>query len=230
MTLFFALFPLYVFGNVHCLGMCGPLVMLLGQHQFRYYYFIGRILSFSLAGMLAGQAGAVLHVILAQYHLAEMTSFLFGGIIFALGLQYLGVWKLPRLKYVPRIFSRINQALATLMLKDTRAATFLFGFFTVFLPCGQTLIVFSACALTGSAYIGLLNGFALALLTTPSLALAMHSHLLVKRFKNHYNSVIGVSSLVIGSLAFCRGLAEMGYIPHFILNPEAPSSYHMVIF
>lgn len=230
MTLFFALLPLYIFGNIHCLGMCGPLVMLLGQHKHRYFYFIGRIISFSLAAMLAGEAGAVLHVVLNQYHIAEATSFFFGGIIFALGLQYLCQWRLPRWTFFSRLWAPINHSLSCLMLRDTPWSTFLFGFFTVLLPCGQTLIVFSACALTGSAYIGLLNGFALALFTTPSLALAMHSHVLVKRFKNHYNTVIGVCSLMIGTLAICRGFAEMGMIPHLILNPDAPSYTHIVIF
>ena len=57
MTLLLTMLPLYLFGNVHCLGMCGPLVMLIGQHHFRYFYFVGRTLSFTLAGGLAGAAG-----------------------------------------------------------------------------------------------------------------------------------------------------------------------------
>lgn len=230
MTLFLTLLPLYLFGNAHCLGMCGPLVMMLGQHRQRYFYFIGRILSFSLAGMLAGEAGAVLHVLLKKYHLGEATSFIFGGMIFIMGLHTLFGWSLPRIKWLSKPLTLINQTLSRLLLKETKLSTFLFGFFTVFLPCGQTLVVFSACALTGNAYIGLLNGFALALLTTPSLALAMHSHILLKKFKHHYNTVLGVSSLVIGTLALCRGLAELGWIAHWVLNPKAPIPYHIVIF
>ena len=172
MTLFFTLLPIYLFGNIHCFGMCGPLVMMIGQHQFRSFYFVGRILSFSLAGLLAGAAGSVLHVFLKQYHLAEVASFLFGGIIFFLGLKTLGGWRLPRIQWMAQSMASLNRQISTLMLQDKKGATFLFGFLTVALPCGQTLVVFSACALSGDPLVGLFNGGALALLTTPSLFLA----------------------------------------------------------
>src|SRR5215203_4067712 len=108
MALFLTLLPLYLFGNVHCLGMCGPLVIMLGQHRYRYFYFIGRLLSFSLAGMLAGEAGAVLNVILKQYHLAESASFFFGGVIFIMGLHTLIGWQIPRLMWLARPLKAIN--------------------------------------------------------------------------------------------------------------------------
>lgn len=230
MTLFFTLLPVYIFGNMHCLGMCGPLVMMIGQHRHRFYYFFGRLLSFSLAGMLAGEAGAVLQLILKNFHIAEGMSFIFGSLIFMIGLSTLFGWTLIPLKWLSPSLSSINKNLSTLMLQDSRSSTFLFGFFTVALPCGQTLLVFSACALTGSGWIGLFNGFALALLTSPSLYFAMHMHHMFSKFKKHHNKVIGFSSLIIGVLAICRGFAEIDMIPHLILNPESPTHYHIVIY
>lgn len=230
MALFFTLFPLYLFGNVHCLGMCGPLVMMLGQHRYRLFYFFGRLLSFSLAGLLAGGAGAVLHLFLKQYRISEATSFIFGGFIFYAGLSLLLGWRFPTVSWLKGPLAKVNLKLSTWLLQDKGWTTFLFGFFTVLLPCGQTLIVFSACALSGDPLVGLGNGFAFALITTPSLVLAMHTHLLFKRLKLHYNTILGVCSLGIGLLAFCRGLAEAGWISHWILNPDAPASYHLVIF
>jgi uncharacterized protein len=230
MTLFFTLLPLYLFGNVHCLGMCGPLVMMIGQHRFRYFYFLGRLLSFSLAGWLAGQAGAVLALLLKRYHIAEGLSFLFGFFILYIGFSTLLGWQGIRLAWLSKPLSKINLLLSKLLLQDKSWTTFLFGFFTVALPCGQTLVVFSACALTGDPIIGLFNGFAFALLTTPALFLAMHTHHLFKQLKHYYNTVLGVSSLVVGTLALCRGFAEAGWISHWVLNPEAPSYYHIVIF
>ena len=76
MSLLLTMLPLYLFGNLHCLGMCGPLVAMIGHHRFRYYYFLGRTLSFTLAAMAAGGAGAVLHLFLNQYHISALTSFL----------------------------------------------------------------------------------------------------------------------------------------------------------
>jgi uncharacterized protein len=231
MTLFFSLLPLYLFGNLHCIGMCGPLVMLLGQHRYRFFYFLGRLLSFSLAGLLAGELGAVLHLILKQYYLAETVSFVCGIAIMGWGIQKLMGWQMRqqiRAKNSP--LNLIHQWISTLILKDQGGSTFLFGFFTIALPCGQTLIVFSACALSGNPWVGLGNGFAFALLTSPSLILAMHTLTLFKKCKQYERIILGGCSIVVGLLACCRGLAEMGLISHWVLNPEAQNSYHLVIF
>lgn len=230
MTLFFTLLPLYLFGNVHCFGMCGPLVMLIGQHRYRYLYFAGRLVSFSLAGFIAGELGAVLHVFLKQYYLAESISLIFGTIIILIGFNILFNWHW--LNFIPRLkpLQSLNQALSLLILKETPLSTFLFGFFTVALPCGQTLVVFSACALAGDAWIGLMNGFAFALLTTPSLVIAMHTLHFFKTLKKYYQTILGLSSILVGLLACCRGFAEMGIIPHWVLNPGSPTHYHIVIF
>jgi sulfite exporter TauE/SafE len=231
MTLFFSLLPLYLFGNLHCIGMCGPLVMLLGQHRYRLFYFLGRLLSFSLAGLIAGELGAVLHVFLKHYYLAEIVSLLCGIWIVSWGIKKMMRWQIKHLNS-SKIFplNALHRWVSTLLLKDNGWSTFLFGFFTVALPCGQTLVVFSACALAGNAWIGLGNGFAFALLTTPSLVIAMHTLTLFKKFKRYDQTIIGGCAIFVGLLAFCRGLAEIGWMPHWVLNPEAPALYHLVIF
>ncbi len=223
MELFFTLLPVYLMGNLHCMGMCGPLVMMLGRHRFRHFYFIGRLLSFALAGMAAGGVGAVLHLFLQRYHLSALTSFIFGGVLFYIGLSSL--FNIP-INLSSKRLNRASQSLSLLLLKDQALSTFLFGFFTVALPCGQTLLVFSACALAGDAWVGLFNGFAFALLTSPSLFFAMKAQALFPHAKRYYNKVVGVSGIVIGLLAFFRGLAEMEVIPHLILNAE----YHLVLY
>lgn len=231
MTLFFSLLPLYLFGNLHCLGMCGPLVMLLGQHHYRFFYFIGRLTSFSLAGLIAGELGAVAHLFLKQYYLAEIVSMGFGILIMGWGVQKLLGWQHKGLiSNKNASLNRFNHWLSTLLLKDTGRSTFLFGFFTAALPCGQTLVVFSACALTGDPWVGLGNGFAFALLTSPSLVLAMHTLTLFKRCKQYDRIILGGCSILVGLLACCRGLAEMGWISHWVLNPDALHTYHVVIF
>lgn len=231
MTLFFSLLPLYLFGNLHCIGMCGPLVMLLGQHRYRLFYFIGRLTSFSLAGFFAGELGAVLHVFLKQYYLAEIVSLMCGILIMGWGIQKIrgkNITVINLNKVSP--LHALHRWISTLLLKDHGWSTFLFGFFTVALPCGQTLVVFSACALAGNAWIGLGNGFAFALLTTPSLVIAMHTLTLFKKFKQYDRAIIGGCSIFVGLLACCRGLAEMGWIDHWVLNPNAPAIYHFVIY
>lgn len=230
MPLFFSLFPFYLFGNLHCIGMCGPLVMMLGRHRFKYFYFLGRTLSFSLAGLIAGEAGSVLNVFLKQYHISALTSFLFGLIIATVGVCTLFGKKYPGYHWLSLKLARVNRTLSLLMLKDQPWPSFLFGFFTLSLPCGQTMIVFSACALYGDPLAGFLNGFAFAVLTSPSLFAAMHAHRFFNQAKKYYHPLIGVCALLIAALAICRGLAEMEMIPHLILNPNSNANYHLVIY
>lgn len=230
MTLFFSMLPLYLFGNLHCLGMCGPLVMMIGHHRYRYFYFLGRTLSFSLAGMIAGAIGAVSDSFFKHYHLAEATTFIFGGILLILGFFTLVGWSYPGHQWLSRRLAAVNHTLSLLMLRDRAWPAFLFGFFTLALPCGQTLIVFSACALSGDLLVGLLNGFAFAILTSPSLFFAMKAHAMLRHARRHYRTVVGVSAFIVGGLAILRGLAEADVISHWVLNPGASLHFHLVIF
>lgn len=230
MSLFLTMLPIYIFGNLHCIGMCGPLVMMIGHHRHRYFYFLGRIVSFTLAGMAAGAAGAVLHLTLQQYHIPAVTCFLFGGAIFMLGIYALLGWQYPGHQWIAKKLNPFNQTISMLMLRDKAWPAFLFGFFTLALPCGQTLIVFSACALAGDTLVGTLNGFAFALLTSPSLFLAMHAQSALKRIKPYHHTIMGICAIFVGALALGRGFAEIDLIPHLILNPSWPSHYHVVLY
>lgn len=222
--------PFYVLGNLHCLGMCGPLAMTLGTHRYRHAYFFGRLAAFTLAGALAGELGAVLNVIFRTYHLSAATSLLFG-----FGMLFAGFWGLigrsfPGQARVTQLLAKASKPLALLMLRDQPLATFLFGFLTIALPCGQSLVVFSACALSGSFLIGMLNGFAFALLTTPSLVLAMHAHSWLKKAGRYTHLISSSTLLAVGAIAACRGLAELNVLPHIVFAWPFDPTIHLVLF
>ena len=230
MTLLLAMLPLYIFGNFHCLGMCGPLVMMIGHHRYRNWYFFGRTLSFSLAGFIAGGLGAVAGAFFKQFFFAETISICFGVILIVLGVCTLTGRSYPGHAWLGRRLAKANQSLSFLILRDSPYPTFLFGFFTIALPCGQTLIVFSACALSGDPLVGLINGLAFALLTSPSLFFAMHAHALLRNARQYYQPVIGISALLVGVVAILRGVAEAGLISHWTINLFSSETYHLAIF
>jgi len=124
--------------------------------------------------------------------------------------------------------AKVSNRISLLLLRDQPLATFIFGFLTVSLPCGQTIVVFSACALTDSPVIGFINGFAFAILTSPSLFFAMHAHFAFSFFKTHYNTVMGYGSIAIGIVAICRALAEIDLMPH--LSFPIPYAHPIVLF
>lgn len=222
----FTLIPLYLIGNLHCAGMCGPLVFMLGSHRYRYFYFFGRLLSFSLAGLLAGAFGEVLQLICNPYDLFAWITLFFGGILLCAGLfSFLPGRTTSRWK-PPAILLRIQNRVAHLMLADRRWPLFLFGFFTVFLPCGQTVIVYATLAIEAEALNGLLSGALFAILTSPSLVLAMHAQSALHRLKDYYRPLLGGAACLIGLMTICRALAQMAWIPHLVISP----TYHIVLY
>jgi uncharacterized protein len=222
MSLLLAMLPVYLLGNVHCAGMCGPLVMFLGRHRYRYGYFIGRIVSFSIAGLIAGSLGALVNVGSKALYLSVILSFFIAIIMFLIGFKQFFSFKIGSF----HVFRIVQTRISTLMLQDRLWPTFLFGVCTVLLPCGQSLMVFSACALWGDPFVGWINGFVFALLTSPSLFFAMQAHRFFKKKIVIAHRVIALFTLGIGILSLCRGLAELNLIPHFILNDK----YHIVMY
>jgi sulfite exporter TauE/SafE len=197
--------------------MCGPLVMMLGKHTYRHYYFFGRLFSFTLAGLLSATLGLILHTSIKNIHLSAYISMLLGFLFVGVGVFTFSNYTIPLPVELKRIFSRLGVKLSKLILKDSAKGCFLFGFFTLLLPCGQSLLVFSACALAGDPLTGLINGFAFSLLTSPALIGALFAHKILPQGNGYYQVAVAFSSVTTGIIAMLRGLAEMDYIPHLTL-------------
>lgn len=204
--------------------------MLIGGHRYRHGYFLGRLLSFSLAGWFAGQVGAVAQHWLYLYQIPALASLLLAFIFGLAGLSLLTPFTLPSLSIGGRWIGRLQGRLSLLMMRDHPLPLFLFGFFTIALPCGQTLLVYAACALEGDPWIGAMNGFAFALFTTPSLWAAMGMRRFFASRRAQANRIIGAAALLVALLCLGRALADLEIIPHLILNPGAPSRLHLVLF
>jgi len=230
MTLFFSLLPIYIFGNLHCVGMCGPVAFLLAQSRYRWFYILGRICSFSLAGLFSAEMGFLFASILKRFDIASFFSIFLGIMIILMAFLTFFRLRFPAQNFFARAASRLTPYFSKLLRYDGRKSLFFFGFSTIFLPCGQTLLVFSAVALEGSAAAGLANGFIFALFTTPALLFAMHAKTFLSKIKSSYHLWMGVAMLLVGTLFCLRGLAEFSLVPHFILNPEASSRYHIALF
>ncbi len=218
-----SLLPLYLLGNLHCIGMCGPLVAFFGKHRYRYFYFLGRLLSFSIVGLISGEMGILVTALLKKVHLQALFSLSVGVLITSFSISALLNWAYPGQKVLAKAGTALSIKMSSQLHKQSPWPIFLFGLATILLPCGQTVVVYSAIALMDSALLGLLNGFLFALLTSPSLILAMHASSFLQRWKRHYRQWMGAAMLVVGMLAILRGLAEFGVIPHL-------SKFHIVLY
>jgi sulfite exporter TauE/SafE len=186
-------------GSLHCIGMCGPLVLaysfniskssqkiILFPH---FLYNLGRIISYSFAGVVFGLFGKVVFLII-PYHTVKIWLLIVGGIlmiIFGLGLLNL----IPKLKFSFKVLEskRLKKLFANKLEENSSNSSFIIGLCTIFLPCGLFYPILLKSALSGNMIDGGLNMFFFSLGTVPALfILGLSSYIIgikVRRISNY---------------------------------------------
>ncbi|PKO54551.1 MAG: hypothetical protein CVU26_01560 [Betaproteobacteria bacterium HGW-Betaproteobacteria-2] len=174
-----AAFLVGLLGGGHCVGMCGGIVgavtmTLPGSKPklpFVLAYNLGRIGSYTLAGIIAGAVGAssfflehVLPVEKVLYALASMMLVL-------LGLYLAGIWRvLTRLEALGgRLWQHLQPYSKRLLPVRTLPQSLLLGVLWGWLPCGLVYSVLVAAVASGSPWQGGLLMLAFGLGTLPTL-------------------------------------------------------------
>jgi len=161
--------------SLHCIGMCGPLACAVcpknvqATQKDRTWmslpaYHGGRLLSYTLIGLLLGALGQSISGVLPT----EFPKFLPWAFIGLFFLMFLGLekkWSLPEWKWIARLRSTLP-----LPTGGPAAAGFL-GLGTPLLPCGPLYLVFGLALLSGSWIQGAAMMAAFALGTIPLLLL-----------------------------------------------------------
>lgn len=152
----FALVPLIIFiggflGSPHCAVMCGPVALQFSRNPRELWaYQLGRMLSYSLMGALAGFLGSTIYFEGYPVWASQVLIGFMGLLIFIIGLRgFWGLrshfnWNLPLSSRVSALISRIagsfHQHLSKKLLGNrSRRLTMssVVGGLTVFLPCGH---------------------------------------------------------------------------------------------
>jgi uncharacterized protein len=174
----------------HCLIMCGGIVGALtislpletrqnprSLFNFLATYSLGRLLSYSMAGFLAGLFGEFLvEAFSLQENHAQILFALSTFILVGIGLHIAG-W-LPEMARLEKLGGRLWRmiepvAQSLLPVKTKRQALFL-GFLWGWLPCGMTYSVLIWSALLGDALLGALAMAAFGLGTVPGILIASY--------------------------------------------------------
>ena len=167
-----------LFGGVHCVGMCGGIVAAFsfradgGKPPFRLHlgYNVGRVLSYTLFGALAGALGASLNLLeirplqIALYVLAQAVMILLG-----LYLAGWNQWVLVFEKAGGALWSRVQPLFRKLLPVRNLPGALLAGMIWGWLPCGLVYSVLVAALAAGSASSGAALMLAFGLGTLPNL-------------------------------------------------------------
>ena len=199
-------------GSFHCIGMCGPIAFVLPVDrqnsakkvlQISLYHF-GRLLTYSLMGLVFGLVGKSLYLFGVQQQLSIIVGLI---MIIAVLIPYKTFNKYNFSKPLYRFVSKIKTALGK-ELKNKSPDTFLtIGFLNGFLPCGLVYMAVFAAIASGSAIQGALFMFIFGLGTIPLMTTAIYfSRFLSGVVRNKIQKAIPVFVVIIGLLFVLRGL------------------------
>lgn len=170
------------------------------------WFNAGRVISYTMFGTLLGTVGSVLTL---SPSINGMLTIIISILMMALGLQMLGF--LPRFS---RLLSMLpNSALHRihdLANRTSRAAAFLLGGLTFFLPCGFTLALQLYVLAKGDARLGAMTMLVFALGTLPALlGLSLLSSFTKGSLRSRFLTISGAFVVVLGFVNVQYGLVQL---------------------
>ena len=176
---YLALFLVGLLGGTHCVGMCGGIVSALSmgapaRWSMHLAYNAGRILSYTVAGAIAGTLGAASLTLDGPAPIRIVLYLLANLMLVALGLYLLGVTRV--LAFSERAGQRLWRYIQALTRRFLPANTvfkaFPLGILWGWLPCGLVYSALATALSAGSPGPGALLMLAFGLGTLPNLLLA----------------------------------------------------------
>lgn len=216
-------FLMGLIGSVHCIGMCGPLVMALpisGQSNFQKWvsillYHFGKISSYTVLGILLGLFGTALPFNVMQEHLSIVL-----GSIMLLYVLYVFVikskWAIPFFQS-NIVYSLIIKKMGALFKSQKSSSFYLIGFLNGLLPCGMVYVALTSAIATQSLVQGGMIMAFFGLGTMPALIMvAIGGQYMGRAVRTKLQSLLPVFIFSMGILLILRGL-NLG-IPY--LSPQ----------
>lgn len=210
-----SLFMLFIVGllsSLHCVGMCGGLMLTQTLDKYNLIqskksslntalkYNLGRVMSYTLLGGIIGSVGSVFSLSMKMQGFIQIVAALF-MIIAGLNMFGLKLFKNIKLKipFMKKNCSNVNKS------------PFLIGLLNGFMPCGplQTMQLYALG--TGSFVMGALSMFAFSMGTVPlMLGFGYISARLSKSLSNNIFKYSGLFIIILGLSMGQRGLSLTG--------------------
>tara|TARA_R110000868_G_scaffold346826_1_gene607940 strand:- start:285 stop:986 length:702 start_codon:yes stop_codon:yes gene_type:complete len=205
-------FILGLLGSFHCVGMCGPIAFMLPVDrsntvkkitQIAVYHF-GRLLAYSIIGLIFGLIGKSLYIFGFQQQLSIIIGVL---MILVVLIPQQNFNKYNFSKPIYRLISKVKTALGSAMKKKTMDTFLTIGFLNGFLPCGLVYMALFAAIAGGNAINGSLYMAVFGLGTIPLMTTAIYfSQFLKGKARQRIQKAIPVFVILIGALFILRGL------------------------
>lgn len=209
------LYSAFIFGllsSLHCIGMCGPIAMMLPvDHKNEakkatqiLTYHLGRLTAYATIGLIFGLLGR-------GFFLAGLQQ----KISIFIGLAMILVVLIPEKvfskynfsKPVYKVISKIKSSLGNQFKNKSYKSLFTIGLLNGFLPCGMVYVALFGAIAMQSASLGVLYMVLFGLGTLPLMTFVVYVHSLIRLpFRNKIQKAIPYVAVIIGVLFILRGL------------------------
>lgn len=206
-----SIFSASFLGSIHCLGMCGPIVLVVNRSKVdMVLYHLGRMLMYVALGSLSGYLGQQLLSFFPKSSVALIAPLTLGSIFVAMGTGLL-VNKPFHLK-LPKVFSKpFNFAIKAKKDQNSNNSivTLFIGMSSIFLPCGWLYGYVIGAATTDSVIMGAMMMFMFWLGTVPALLAAPWAmNKVIKPIRNKFPKLAALvligAGLIVVMTAFTR--------------------------
>ncbi|MGO4771901.1 sulfite exporter TauE/SafE family protein [Flavobacterium sp. W22_SRS_FK3] len=208
----YSAFILGLISSLHCVGMCGPIAMMLPvDHQNEakkviqiITYHLGRVTAYATIGFIFGLLGRGFFLAGLQQ---KMSVFIGFAMIIAVLIPEKIFSKYNFSKPVYKIISKIKSSLGNQFKNRSYKSLFTIGLLNGFLPCGMVYVALFGAIAMQSASFGVLYMILFGLGTLPLMTIVVYIHSLIKLpFRNKIQKAIPYVAVIIGILFILRGL------------------------
>ncbi len=207
----YSAFLLGLISSFHCIGMCGPIAMMLPVAQSPPLkkilqigtYHVGRIAAYAFFGLVFGMAGKGLYLAGLQQRLSIITGM---AMIVVVLFPHFSSVRFP----VPfsRSLSKARTALGKQFKKSTFKSFFLIGLLNGFLPCGMVYAALFGAISMGSITKSMLYMGLFGVGTIPLMTAVVYFKLAISLpFRHKVQKAVPYAVVCIGILFVLRGLS-----------------------
>jgi uncharacterized protein len=220
-------------GSFHCVGMCGPIAIALpvpNSNNIKFFigriiYNLGRIISYTLMGLLFGFIGKKLRI----SGLQQILSISLGIIIIATVItpqKYRN--KILAINFIQKILVPLRSSIGSLFKQKSYASFLSIGFMNGFLPCGFVYVGLAVAISMGNPLNGMLFMIMFGLGTFPAMfGVSIFGKFINFDLRRRLSKLTPVFAIFLATLFIIRGM-NLG-IPYLSpkISGKAPTQHIM---
>jgi sulfite exporter TauE/SafE len=208
----YSAFILGLISSLHCIGMCGPIAMMLPIDRNNetkraiqiITYQLGRLSAYAVIGLIFGLLGRGFFLAGIQQ---KISIFIGIAMILIAVIPEKTFAKYNFSKPVYKTISRVKSSLGNQFRNKSYKSIFTIGLLNGFLPCGMVYAALFGAIAMQSASLGTLYMLLFGLGTVPLMTIVVYINSLIKLpFRNKIQKVIPYAAVIIGVLFILRGL------------------------